>query len=93
MFDTWASCRTGSIRRTQGKIRGDIHSRIPMVTPDEQRALQLENAEAHERFWTSLQNMNQSTVEEHKAHVAKAEHTIASGQAGAAKAAAHVAAH
>jgi hypothetical protein len=34
---------------TQGKIRGDIHSRIPMVTPDEQRGLQLENAEADER--------------------------------------------
>jgi hypothetical protein len=29
---------------------------------DEQRGLQLENAEA-ERFWTSLQDMNQSTVD------------------------------
>jgi hypothetical protein len=34
---------------THGKIRGDIHSRIRMVTPDEQRGLQLENAEADER--------------------------------------------
>ena len=51
---------------TQGKLRGDIHNRIPMVTPDEQRALQLENAEADERFWASLQDMHQSTVDDHK---------------------------
>jgi hypothetical protein len=63
---------------TQGKIRGVIHSRIPMVTPDEQRGLQLENAEADERFWTSLQDMNQSTVEEHKALAAAVEQAIAS---------------
>jgi hypothetical protein len=50
--------------------------------------LQLENAEADERFWTSLQDMNQSTVEEHKALAATVEHAIASGQAGAANAAA-----
>jgi len=62
-----------------------------MVTPDEQRGLQLENAEAEERFWTSLQDMNQSTVEEHKALAATVEHAIASGQAGAANAAAKTA--
>lgn len=28
----------------QAKILGSIHARIPMVTPDEQRALQKENA-------------------------------------------------
>ena len=50
----------------------------------EQRGLQLENAEADERFWTSLQDMNQSTVEEHKALAATVEHAIASGQADAA---------
>jgi hypothetical protein len=48
--------------------------------PDEQRGLQLENAEADERFWTSLQDMNQSTVEEHKALAATVEHAIASGR-------------
>src|SRR5215208_4526979 len=32
----------------QAKILGDVHTRIPMVTADEQRALQLENAEADE---------------------------------------------
>lgn len=29
----------------QGKLLGQIHARIPMVTPDEQAALQLENAD------------------------------------------------
>jgi hypothetical protein len=30
----------------QGRILGEIHARVPMVTPDELRALQLENAAA-----------------------------------------------
>jgi hypothetical protein len=46
--------------------RVDIHARIPMVTLDEQRALQLRNAEADERFWTQLRDMHAGTVEEHK---------------------------
>ena len=29
---------------TRGKVMGAVHARVPMVTPDEQRALQLENA-------------------------------------------------
>jgi hypothetical protein len=37
-----------------GKILGSIHTRIPMVSVDEQRTLQRENAEADERFWTAL---------------------------------------
>ena len=35
---------------TQGKILGAVHVRIPMAGPDEQRELQLANAEANERF-------------------------------------------
>lgn len=35
---------------TQGKVRGELHARVPMVTPEEQRALQLENAETDERL-------------------------------------------
>jgi hypothetical protein len=42
----------------QATIFGKVHQRIAMVTPDEQRALQLENAEADENFWSSLQGMN-----------------------------------
>src|ERR1700730_2449595 len=51
---------------TQAKLLGDVHARVPMVTADEQRALQLENAEADERFWSSVQDMNAGTVEGHK---------------------------
>src|SRR5262245_21762484 len=29
---------------TRGKVMGAVHARVPMVTPDEQRALRLENA-------------------------------------------------
>jgi hypothetical protein len=71
----------------QGKVRGDIHARIPMVTADEQRALQLENAEADERFWSVMHDMNQERVDGHKALVATAQGAIATGEADAAKAA------
>jgi len=37
------------ISRTHGKVLGEVHARIPMVTADEQRALQMENAEADVR--------------------------------------------
>jgi hypothetical protein len=42
----------------QGKILGAVHARIPMVTIDELRALQRENAEADARLWTGLQDMS-----------------------------------
>src|SRR5262249_32521388 len=50
----------------QAKIYGAIHARVPMVTPDEQRAVQLENAEADEKFWCGIHNMHADIVEEHK---------------------------
>src|ERR1700681_2586525 len=74
----------------QGKILGDVHARIPMVTLDEQRALQLENAEADEKWWTGLQDIGQSQVSGHKELVATAEQAIASGEAEIAKATAKV---
>jgi hypothetical protein len=73
----------------QAKILGDIHARIPMVTLDEQRALQLRNAEADERFWSSLHDMHEEKVVGHKQLVATAERTIVEGQAEMAKAAAY----
>jgi hypothetical protein len=42
----------------QGKILGSVHARIPMVTIDELRALQRENAEADARLWAVLQDMS-----------------------------------
>jgi hypothetical protein len=45
---------------------GAVHARIPMVIPDEVRALQLENAEAVERQWSALQVMAQERLAGHK---------------------------
>ena len=77
---------------TQGKILGAVHARIPMVTPDEQRAVQLENAEADERFWTRFKDFNEETAAGHKALAATAEQVAANQQAKAADAAAKAAA-
>src|SRR5271166_6309931 len=70
-----------------GKIYGALHARIPMVTPDDQRAIQEENATADERFWDSLHSMNASLVEGYKGHVALAEMKIAETEPEVAKAA------
>jgi hypothetical protein len=60
----------------QGKILGEVHARIPMVTADEQRALQLENAETDAQFWSGIHDMNAGTVEDHKQLVVTAQRTI-----------------
>jgi hypothetical protein len=55
------------------KIYAALHARIPMVTPDEQRAIQEENAKEDERFWDTLRDLNASSIEGRKALIAKAE--------------------
>ena len=72
----------------QAKILGAIHARIPMVTLDEQRALQLENAETDEQFWSSLHDMHAGSVEGHKALATTVERAIAVERAGMADTAA-----
>jgi hypothetical protein len=47
------------------------------MTPDDQRAIQEENAKDDERFWDTMHDMNASTIAEHKALIAKAEAKIA----------------
>jgi hypothetical protein len=47
-----------------------------MVTPDEQRALQRENFEADEKFWTDLHDLHAGTVEDKKGLAAKVGHEI-----------------
>jgi hypothetical protein len=76
---------------TQAKILGAICPTVPMVTADEQRALQLENAEADEQFWSTLEGLHASGVEDQKGLAATVERAIASGQEGAAAAAAQLA--
>jgi hypothetical protein len=74
---------------THGKLIGQIHARIPMPMPDEQRRLQKENAEADERLWTNLHNIHASTAADHKELVTTAQRTFAAGEAAAADAAAN----
>jgi hypothetical protein len=75
----------------QGKVLGAIHAKVPMVTADEQRALQLENAKADAQFWDNMTGLHASTVEDHKGLVAVAERKIASREAERATAAEHAA--
>jgi hypothetical protein len=41
----------------QGKVLGAVHAKVPMVTADEQHALQLENAKADAPFWDRMADM------------------------------------
>lgn len=59
------------------RIYPALRARIPMVTPDEQRAIQEENAKDDERFWDAMRDMNAASVGGHKALIATAEATIA----------------
>jgi hypothetical protein len=62
---------------TQGKVLGQVHARIPMATIEELRGLQLENAEADERFWAGLRDMQAEQAEGNKQLAAKAERAAA----------------
>jgi hypothetical protein len=61
----------------QAKVYAALHARIPMVTPDEQRTVQEENAEGDERFWEAMRDMGTASVEEHRALIARTETKIA----------------
>jgi hypothetical protein len=75
---------------TQGKILGEVHARIPMVTINELRALQLENAEADAKLWEDLRDMNRASLEDNKSLATTVERAIAGFQAGAEMAGAKV---
>jgi hypothetical protein len=77
---------------TQAKVLGTIHARIPMVTLDEIEAAKLENAEADERLWSSLQGMHREQAEGQKQLAATAERAATAGEAAAAEAASKAAA-
>ncbi len=67
--------RVGS--EEHAKIYAALRARIPMVTPDEQRAIQEENAKDDERFWDTLRDVGASSIKDHKALIARAEAVIA----------------
>jgi hypothetical protein len=68
------------------KIYAALVARIPMVTPEEQRGVQEENAKDDERFWDVMRDMNAASVEEHKLLVAAAQARKAAFERGAAEA-------
>jgi hypothetical protein len=59
------------------KVLAAVHARIAMVTAEEQRGLQLENAKADAEFWNDFADLHAGTVDGHKGLVAAAEKTIA----------------
>jgi len=75
----------------QAIIFGKVHERIPMVLPDEQRALQLENAKADDRFWSTFQDLGEDQAVAMKAMAAKAARDAATAQENATAAAARAA--
>jgi hypothetical protein len=72
------------------KILGALHGRIPMVTPEDIRAVQEESFADDERFWDSMRDMNASHIEGLKGHIALAESKIAAMEPEVAKAAENV---
>ena len=73
----------------QAKVLGAVHARVPMVTADEQRALQLEHAKADAKQWAHLHDMHAGTVEDYKGLAATVATEITKGEAHAAQAEAH----
>ena len=69
-----------------GKIYGALHARIPMVTPDDQREVQKENAETDARVWDALHGAGASLVDGHKSIIANAERSIAENAEAVAQA-------
>lgn len=76
---------------TQAKLYSDIHARIPMVIPDEARALQLDNAKADAQLWGTMADLHADTASDHERLIAKAEATRANIAAEQARAAAQAA--
>jgi hypothetical protein len=69
-----------------GKILGEIHGRVPMVTAEEQRALQLANAKADVEQWSAIRDMSAELAAGQEQVVAGLRESIASGKKGAAEA-------
>ena len=66
---------------SHGKVLGAVHERIPMATPGEQAALQLQNAEADIRFWNIMHDMHKDILEENRQIIENSESAIAKSTA------------
>lgn len=76
--------------KTYARVLGLIHARIPMATAEEQRSVQLANAEAEARNWEAIAGVFAADADDSKRLVATVEQTVADKRS-AAKAAAEVA--
>jgi hypothetical protein len=74
---------------TKYKLIGQVHERIPIPSAEEQRQLQRENAEADERFWSSLQSMQADRAAGQRELIATAQRAASEDEAGATNAGAH----
>jgi hypothetical protein len=68
------------------KIYAALHSRIPMVTAEEQRAVQEENFNDDERFWDAMRDLNAASAEGQKGLIAAAEEKLKGNESAAAHA-------
>jgi hypothetical protein len=71
----------------QGKLLAQLHEQIPMVTPEEQRTLQLENAEADDKFWDGFRDLAAGNAQGHKQLASAARRKLADDEAAMANAA------
>ena len=55
------------------KIYAELHARIPMVTVEDQRAVQEENLKDDERFWDAMRDLNATSADGQKSLIAAAE--------------------
>jgi hypothetical protein len=62
-----------------------------MVVIDEQRDMQVSDAEADAQFWDDLRDMHRENIEDHRSLIATAERRIAESQVGMTDAAANAA--
>lgn len=76
----------------QAKVLAAVHARIPMVTGDERRALQLEAAKNEAKFWEVMQGSNEEMSTGHRDLAAIAERKSVETKEAAADAAKHFAA-
>jgi hypothetical protein len=70
----------------QAKLLGEVHARIPMVTVEEMRSLQLENAEADEHFWHGFAEMEAERATGNEELAASAQRTATEAKAQAEQA-------
>jgi hypothetical protein len=70
------------------KVLGAVHSRIPMVTADEQVALQTENAVAEAQLWSQVRDFHAEQIKGRGQLAATAADVIAEGRTAMTNAAA-----